>query len=641
MNRRAFAQLACIAAAAPFFSPAAEPTKPNLVIIHTDEHNFRTLGCYREQLSEDQAFVWGKGVKVDTPHIDSLAHDGALCTSYYAVSPVCTPSRASLMSGLYPQATGSPSNDMPLNDDLVTFAEILKRNGYATSYVGKWHLDGPAKPGFAPERKFGFDDNRYMFNRGHWKQLEDTPDGPRVKARDRQDKPAYGVEGADARSFTTDFLTDRTLEIIERDKARPFCVMLSIPDPHGPNSVRPPYDTMYDKMVFKNPRTMDVDAATMPKWANAGPKNTVKSLKQAQMAKYFGMVRCIDDNVGKILAYLKSEGLAENTIVVFTSDHGDLMGEHKKHNKGLPYETSACIPFVIRYPGKIRPGKVIHTAYTTADFAPTVLSMMGFRGQLPGCHGADTAADFLGPDAEVRDDRITYFTNSGSRWVAAVNHRYKLVLSRNDRPWLFDLEEDPDELTNFIDHPEYAEVAARFTAHLTGALKQYTDRVLNGPGLITDLNAGPPPEALANGKKVSSSTGTVLKPQNDSTTGYLIDATDLRRDASNAKPKAWTRALSVPPGSFAVNTTYELTIDWESRGLSGEADFYANFLCDGPGGRKKQLMTWKGDIGKTGTLTKDLTTDDSNRWNLAVGVRGEGHLVVKRIRIRTKPGARQ
>jgi len=130
--------------------------------------------------------------------------------------------------------------------------------------------------------------------------------------------------------------------------------------------------------------------------------------------------------------------------------------------------------------------------------------MMGFRGQLVGCHGLDAAADFLGPDTETRSDRIVYFTNAASRWVAAVNHRYKLVLSRNDRPWLFDLKKDPDELTNFIDHPECAEIAVKFTTHLTEALKQYGDRILNGPDLITDPKARPSPEAPVKRKRASS-----------------------------------------------------------------------------------------------------------------------------------------
>ena len=113
-------------------------SQPNVIIIQTDEHNLRTLGCYREQMNEAQAFVWGKGNKVDTPNIDSLARDGLICTNYFASSPVCTPSRASWVSGLYPQATGSANNNLPLKDSIVTFAEVLRQRGYATSYLGKW-----------------------------------------------------------------------------------------------------------------------------------------------------------------------------------------------------------------------------------------------------------------------------------------------------------------------------------------------------------------------------------------------------------------------------------------------------------------------------------------------------------------------
>ncbi len=637
MNRREFTKLSCAAGLASVGSTAlgAKPTKPNLLIIHTDEHNFRTLGCYRAQLSEDQACVWGKDVKVDTPHIDSLARDGALCTSHYAASPVCTPSRASLISGLYPIATGAPSNNLPLNDDLVSFAEILRRNGYATSYVGKWHLDGPAKPGWAPKRQFGFSDNRYMFNRGHWKMFEDTSDGPRVKARDGKDKPSYGIDVADKASFATDFLTDKVLEIIERDKDKPFCVLLSLPDPHGPNSVRAPYDTMYADLEFKNPRTMDADAATMPKWVNLG-KGAVKSLNQTQMQQYFGMVRCIDDNVGRMLKDLESRGLAKNTIVVFTADHGDLMGEHKKHNKGLPYETSACVPFVIRFPGRIASGKVIRTAQTNADFAPTILAMMGFAGQLPDCHGGDVSADFVSPAKEVRDEnRIVYFTNSGSQWVAAVSDRYKLVLSPKDRPWLFDLEKDPDELINFFDNPEYEAIAGKLMTELKAQLKRYGDPALERVELIYDSET-PVPEGATKAKGAGGTDGKVLKPDAAGDDGLLIDAADIAKDATGGKRRSWSRALTVPPGSFAPNTTYQLIIDWESKGLTDGADFFANFICDGAGGRKKQLKTWTGKSGETGTMTTGLKTDASKKWTLAVGVRGKGHLVVKRIQIGRK-----
>ena len=167
--------------------------KPNLLIIQTDEHHFGTLGCYGGEI-------------VDTQNIDWLAEQGVLCTSFYAVTPVCSPSRASFVSGRYPQKTPVETNNIPLNDGVITFASLLKQQGYATGFAGKWHLDGDGKPQWSPERKFGFDDNRFMFNRGHWKNFEIIKAEPRVGARDKKGQPSYSLAEADERSFSTDFL---------------------------------------------------------------------------------------------------------------------------------------------------------------------------------------------------------------------------------------------------------------------------------------------------------------------------------------------------------------------------------------------------------------------------------------------------
>jgi uncharacterized sulfatase len=457
-----------------------ERQNPNLIIIHTDEHNLRTLGCYRETMSDEQAFMWGKNTIVETPHIDKLAQEGVLCENWYASSPVCTPSRASMISGLYPIVTGSHRNDLPLRDELVSFAQILKENGYATSYVGKWHLDGDAKPGFAPARQFGFTDNRYMYNRGHWKVLAEDDDGLRVDQRITKNEMAvFDVEKVDEQSFTTDFLVDRSLEIIKRDKEQPFALMLSIPDPHGPNQVRAPYDTMFDHMHFEDPRTMHQDLDNSPGWLNLkGKKNRALQLKQDQMADYFGMVKCIDDNVGRILNFLEENGLSDNTIVVFTSDHGDLMGEHGKHNKGLPYEMSARVPYILKYPGKVKAGKRIQKAYTMADFTPTILGLMNVDHSKHSFHGEDLSADFTGNAKVLKHDRIVYITNAFGRWVAAVDNRYKLVLSPSDSPWLFDLEKDPDEVINYYNDPEYKAIGQRLMTELYRQMKAFDEPLL-------------------------------------------------------------------------------------------------------------------------------------------------------------------
>ena len=211
-----------------------ENTRPNLVIVHCDELNFRTLGCYRETLPDEQALMWGPKAVCETPHIDSLAQEGTLCTKFYAATPVCSPSRSSWVSGRYPQNTPVTNNNAHLDDDIITFGHQLGKAGYATGYAGKWHLDGNGKPQWEPARNFGFEDNRYMFNRGHWKQFEFDDAKPRVKARDAKGKPSYSVAGADEESFATDWLMDRTIDFIDEHKDDPFAYMVSIPDPHGP-----------------------------------------------------------------------------------------------------------------------------------------------------------------------------------------------------------------------------------------------------------------------------------------------------------------------------------------------------------------------------------------------------------------------
>ena len=494
MNRREFLAWMGIAAAGllarrAFAAAAAGPTKgrPNLVIIHTDEHNFRTLGCYRALMSPEQAMVWGKQAVVDTPHIDRIARAGAICTKFYATTPVCSPSRAAFMTGRYPQNTPVTTNNVPMSNEMVTFAEVLRRGGYATGYAGKWHLDGSGKPQWAPKRQFGCADNRYMYNRGHWKQLADTPDGPAVKARGAGDKPTYDVGGADAKSFTADFLADKTVDFIRAHKDEPFCFMVSIPDPHGPNTVRPPYDTMFDHIAFQAPRTMNKPDSAVPAW---GPK-AAKDLSNKLMSRYFGMVKCIDDNVGKILDELAKLRLAERTIVVFTADHGDLCGEHGRHDKGVPFEGSAKVPFVIRAPGRVKPGTVVRQALGCVDFAPTILSLMG-AGAPPKTEGRDASALLTGkvPDdwKDVTFVRSTSMNNqSNGNWLAAVTQRYKLVVSPREKPWLFDLQKDPDEVNNYFADPACRETLRQLATDLLAYGKLHNDPNVEEPCMKADL----------------------------------------------------------------------------------------------------------------------------------------------------------
>ncbi|MCL7754603.1 sulfatase [Polaribacter sp. Z022] len=462
--------------------------KPNLIIIHTDEHNFRTLSAYQKLLPEEQAFVWGKGNNSKTPNIDKIANEGAIATSYYCASPVCTPSRASLVTGLYPQATGAPKNGLHISKDVPTFATILRDQGYATSYVGKWHLAGHKKYVFDIEYKAGFEDNRYMMRGGHAPYFH-IKNG---KFKGINEKAAARLPKEEV-IHLTDFFTDKTLEILERDKNKPFALMLSIPDPHTPDYAKPPYNTMYQDLDIKAPKTMAPEyVALKPSWArsmNKNDKNEAVGKKSFENEKnalkqYFGMVSHIDDSVGRILQFLDDNNLSENTIVVFTSDHGDMFFEHNRRNKGVPYEGSARIPFVIRYPNKIPSGKVLNTAYTNVDFVPTILSLMNVKSNAK-FHGLDTSDDFTNNKKEITSDRITYFAKSGGWWVSAVNDRYKLVIDKKEKPYLFDLQKDPDELINFYYDKEYAAIAKKMQTELFKQLEKYDEPGLKKGGYKT------------------------------------------------------------------------------------------------------------------------------------------------------------
>ena len=435
----------------------------NLLVIQTDEHHFKTLGCYG-----------GKIVK--TPNIDWIAKNGALCTSFYATTPVCSPSRGALMSGKYPQHTPVTNNNIKLGDNIVTFAEVLRRKGYATGYAGKWHLDGTGKPQWGPKRKFGWEDNRFMFNRGHWKKFEDTEAGPRIASRNKQGRTDYGLVGADEKSFSTDWLTDKVINFVNEKKGKSFCYMVSYPDPHGPNTVRAPYNTMYNGVKVPIPRSVSKTREQTPKWAAKAPKITADTIR-VLMPKYYGMVKCLDDNIGRILAALRKNGQIERTIIVFTSDHGDLCGEHGRLNKGVPYEGSARIPFLIYTPGKIKGGTVVNEALSCVDFMPTVMNLMDIKhGQK--VDGRDASVLFRsleGFEVKWYDMAFIRSTSAGKPWLCAVSDRYKLVYSAMGDPWLFDLEKDPDEMTNLFNDPASKKVLTEMTTQLRDYCKLQKD----------------------------------------------------------------------------------------------------------------------------------------------------------------------
>jgi arylsulfatase A-like enzyme len=209
------------------------------------------------------------------------------------------------------------------------------------------------------------------------------------------------------------------------------------------------------------------------------------------MSRYFGMVQCIDDNIGRLIDELAAADRLDNTLIIMTSDHGDLCYEHDRQNKGNPYEGSARVPMIVRYPGKVRSGQVYEHPVGTVDVTPTVMGLLDLPAD-PNDQGIDLSDTFVDVTTEKTREQnppIIFLRNSGTnaQWVAAVDHRYKLILSINDTPWLFDAEQDPDELLNFFRRPGTKEVAVRLAKALREYGSKHDDPYLQNPAIASSL----------------------------------------------------------------------------------------------------------------------------------------------------------
>ena len=337
-----------------------------------------------------------------------------------------------------------------------------------------------------------------MFNRGHYKKLIEDEKGPRVGPVNAQGVPTYALDGADAQSFTTDFLTDRTIDFIRRHAAAPFCWHVSFPDPHGPNTVRAPYDTMFFNLDFKQPRSAQSPGKDLPAYA----ATLAGAFNKNQMALYFGMVKCLDDNVGRILATLRETGQLERTFIVVTSDHGDLCGEHGRDNKGVPMEGSSRIPFLLHAPGVVPPGTVVRSALGNVDFKPTILALMGitnpttdegrdasvlFRTGRAPADWADHAFVRIGGGPKRTTAGEDGELAEGNGWLGTFSRDYKFIVAPGAAPSLFDLANDPHELTNLFTAPAQRATVRRLATALHDYAQRFQDPHLAAPRVKSDL----------------------------------------------------------------------------------------------------------------------------------------------------------
>jgi len=448
---------------------AASPSLPNVLILFTDQQSAWTLGVYG-------------GKVVGTPNLDSIGREGAVFNNYFTNSAVCTPSRGCFITGRYPHSHGAYRNNIEMNRDEITLAHMFQRAGYDTGMAGKWHLDGEPKPGWMSKaRSMGFEDCHWMYNRGHWKRIVEKPPGwphnPGVaRAGNTEfDEPEgypdidYDVH-AKGRYFT-EWLTDKAIEFIKRPRNKPFFYYLSIPDPHTPYTVGAPYDTMYKPEELPIPSTLYQEQ--LPDWAEAARASLVKREKASswkdpkreqilrqRKAQYCGEVKCIDDNVGRILRTLREMKILDNTLIVFSSDHGDYMGEHGLYYKNQLYETAHRVPFLMRWPAKIRPGTVVNECIGAVDVQPTILGLLGLA-KSGREQGHDASSLVAGGNGNWKNE--VWIHHSSLERAGIFTPEWEFALVKDHDTILFDRQRDPEQVRNLARDPKYRKTVAELT----------------------------------------------------------------------------------------------------------------------------------------------------------------------------------
>ncbi len=452
-------------------------TQPNVLFILTDQHRMECLGAYGNR-------------EIATPHIDALAADGMRFNNSFCPYPVCTPSRYSMISGLYVHEHRGWTNHCTLPPDVETFPKLLRQAGYHTKAVGKMHytptyLDvGFDEMILAEQNGPGrWDDDYHRALRAEGlidgNDLEDQETAYRKQARPEYWE-TFGALASNlpTRFHSTEWIGERANDALKQWKASGELLAVSFIKPHHPFDPPAEYASLYDPAKL----------TLLPGWTEAcfahdlaaGPgyfpheKLTEPVLRRA-MAFYYATIQHIDVQVGKLLQTLKEKGLYDNTLIVFTSDHGELLGHHHLLLKGgYLYDPLAKVPLIIKLPGNLQQGTVSEGLVSNVDLAPTILAQA--RRPVPErMRGLDLARH---PDA-----RELVFAESGEGAQAmARTHTKKLILHRGPGPSLFfDLEKDPYELENRYEDPAYQDEIKRLTQALEAwrgpnvAAKAYVD----------------------------------------------------------------------------------------------------------------------------------------------------------------------
>lgn len=433
--------------------------KPNVLYILVDQWRAQATGYAGDK-------------NVYCPNLDRLASESINVRNAISGMPVCTPHRASLMTGQYPLTHGLFMNDVLLDTNKTTIAKVYKKHGYTTGYVGKWHLDGHGRNTYIPPtRQQGF---------GYWKALECTHDYNNSAYYAGDSKQKMFWKGYDVIAQTNDVCN--YLEA-QAKTPNPFLLFISIGSPHDPYQTAP---EQYRKM-FENKDIVINENVPIEKREKA--KNDLKG--------YYAHIAAIDDCIGKMWQTLKDLGIEDNTIIVFSSDHGDLLGAHGAWNKQQPYEESIRVPFLIHYPQLFgKTAKVSNALLNSPDIMPTLLGISNLP--IPSSvEGIDFSAILKGTKKDKVKQTLISCAQPFGQWArrmggkeyrGIVTHQYTYTRDLNG-PWLlFDNLKDPLQLNNLIGNAKYNTIQKKLDANLKNELRKRKDDFKPGLEYVKQWN---------------------------------------------------------------------------------------------------------------------------------------------------------
>lgn len=477
--------------------------RPNIILFMADQLRFDALGCYGNN-------------EIHTPNIDSIALNGCTFNNHFIQNPVCSPSRCSILTGRYPRNHGTRDNGIPLRDEELCFPEVLREHGYWTAAIGKMHFTTQFRPKVNeeddwPEDHFGFDvihttcDTKtgeyleWLKGISEKDYLEVKRQGEEKAREDRASASEKKLTGApqvfpsnvNPAYHQSAWIADRTIDLInESTPDQPFFALCSFVDPHHPFDPPAPYSKMYDPDKLSPPLTREGELDDKPPHFRrhrtgrgfSNEKYDYRRLTPHQWgevkAAYYGMISLVDDSIGRVLQALRDKNILDDTLILFTSDHGELLGDHGLLFKGpFLYDCIIKAPLLISWPNHVPRGTRFAQITEHVDLMPTILDLAGLPTP-QGVQGMSIGPVLRGDQGGGREYALTEFNcyDWGLALKTLTSRDYKLTYYAGEAYGeLYDRNADPEEFVNLWDDPEYREVREELTCRLLDRLIQTED----------------------------------------------------------------------------------------------------------------------------------------------------------------------